>query len=119
MNSSHKGKSVRWKAIYFNFRFDVGERNFNDTNEFVSNFYKEEKTKYQSTQSKFLFSLFDTSVMSRIVKRTQLLIRYFRSTKDFVKAFSSSSFGSCLSGAKFFDYYYQLLLSVHQYFDLL
>ena len=35
-NASHKGKKVRWEAIYFDFRLDVGVCNFNHVNGIIS-----------------------------------------------------------------------------------
>ena len=64
---------VRQEAIYFIFRFDIGVCNFNHVNEFVSisELMQSRKDKINSKDitERFLFSLFDSSVMLEIAER--------------------------------------------------
>ena len=60
-------------AVYFNFRFDIGVSNFNHVNELgsISELMQSRKDKMNSKDiiERFLFSLFDSSIMLQIVER--------------------------------------------------
>ena len=69
------------EAICFNFRFDVGVFNFNHANEFVSisklTQSKKDKINTKDIKERFLFSLFDLSVMSQIAERVCTVKLFF------------------------------------------
>ena len=62
-----------FKAIYFNLTLDIGVCYFNHANKFVSIYEltqsREDKVSCKGMTERFLFSFFDSPIMSQIVER--------------------------------------------------